>query len=237
VDDFSLANPASNDKLLNALARDFVDHKYDLRALERTILNSRTYQLSSTPNETNKFDRINYARSYIRRLMAEVVVDVLNDALGTEEKWAPTDGVVTSARAIEVGASRIQNPTVAHAFRVFGRPPRTMACDCERAMDPALPQKLFLMADTNLVLKIKSPGNRLAAVLAAKKNNDEVLDELFLSTLSRLPSAEERTGFHNHAKSRKLPGGVTPESAQGRREIFADTLWALLNTTEFITNH
>src|SRR5262249_57308597 len=72
VDDFSLANPPSNDKLLDALAKDFVKNKFDIRKMEKTILMSRTYQLSCEPNETNKFDKVNYARSYVRPLMAEV---------------------------------------------------------------------------------------------------------------------------------------------------------------------
>jgi Protein of unknown function (DUF1549)/Protein of unknown function (DUF1553) len=236
VDDFSLANPASNDKLLDALAADFLSHKYDIRALERVILNSRTYQLSSTPNATNRFDRINYAHSYVRPLMAEVVVDVLNDAMGVKEKWAPTDGVRVDARAIEVGASRVQNPTVSFAFRTFGRPPRSTACDCERTAEPALTQKLFLMADTNLYGKLQS-SKRISELLAEKKSDDEVLDELFLGTMSRFPTAEERTKFHDFARERKLPTGLTRDSLRGRQAIFTDTLWALMNTSEFIFNH
>ena len=87
VDDFSQANPPTNARLLDALAKDFVAHDYDIRHLERTILESRTYQRSSVPNESNKFDKNNFARSYIRPMMAEVVVDVLDAALGTEEDW------------------------------------------------------------------------------------------------------------------------------------------------------
>ena len=45
VDDFSLANPPANPKLLDALAKDFIEHKFDIRQIERTILLSRTYQL------------------------------------------------------------------------------------------------------------------------------------------------------------------------------------------------
>ncbi len=87
VDDFSQANPPSNARLLDALAKDFVDHKYDIRYMERTILLTRTYQNSSAPNATNRFDKVNYARSYVRPMMAEVVVDVVNDALGARETY------------------------------------------------------------------------------------------------------------------------------------------------------
>src|SRR5436305_595678 len=89
VDDFSVANPPTNARLLDALARDFVEHGYDVRHLERTILNARTYQLSAVPNATNKFDKNNFARGYVRPMMAEAVVDVFNDALGVAEKLGP----------------------------------------------------------------------------------------------------------------------------------------------------
>jgi hypothetical protein len=226
VDDFSLANPPSNPQLLDALADSFIRHKFDIRALERAVLNSRTYQLSSTPNATNRFDRNNFARGYVRPLMAEVVVDMLNSALGVTERWNALEAP-EGARAIEVGSSRVQNPSVAYAFRVFGRPPRSTACDCERAMEPGLPQKLFLMADPNLMAKLRLPQNRLNRLLAEKESDAEALEELFLATLSRRPTAAEKARFNEH-----LAG-----ASRGRREAFADVLWALINTTEFIFNH
>jgi hypothetical protein len=224
VDDFSLANPPSNPKLLDALAHDFVAHRYDIRALERTVLNSRTYQLSSTVNETNRFDRINYSHAYVRPMMAEVVVDVLNAALGTTENFGPD--VLPGTRAIEIGASRLQNGAVNYAFRIFGRPPRTTACDCERAMDPALPQKLYLMADPALLTKLRAPQNRLKKLLTEKRDDNAALDELFLATLARLPGAEERAAFAEDRAGKK-----------DRQSAFADVLWALVNTNEFIFNH
>jgi hypothetical protein len=224
VDDFSLANPPSNPKLLDALARDFAAGQYDIRRLERTILNSRTYQLASAPNDTNRFDRTNYSHSYVRPLMAEVVVDVLSAAVGVPERFGPE--APADCRAIEVGASRLQNGTVNYAFRIFGRPPRTTACDCERAMEPALPQRLYLMADPNLQSKVRSPQNRLKALLADKADDNEALDELFLATLARRPTDRERALFAEYRAGKK-----------DRQAAFADTLWALINTAEFIFNH
>jgi hypothetical protein len=224
VDDFSLANPPSNEKLLDALARDFTEHGYDIRHIERVILNSRTYQLSAKANETNRLDKNNYSRSYIRPMMAEAVVDVLNSALGTVEKFGPE--VKPGARAVEVGASQLQNPALAYAFRIFGRPPRTSACDCERAMEPALPQRLYLMTDQTLLAKFNDPQGRLQVLLSGKQSDDAVLDELFLATLSRLPADRERKAFAGHL-----------QTAANRRAAFTDTLWALINTREFILNH
>jgi hypothetical protein len=225
VDDFSLANPASNDRLLDALAQDFIASKFDIRALERKILNSRTYQLTSKTNDTNKFDRINYAHSYVRPMMAEVVVDVLNSALGATEKFGAE--IKPGSRAVEVGASLLnQSPALNYAFRIFGRPPRTAACDCERTMEPALPQKLYLMTDQGLLAKFNAADGRLQQLLKSKMTDDQVFEELFLATLTRQPSADDRQLFNEYR-----------QSVRNRNALFSDVLWALINTREFILNH
>lgn len=225
VDDFSLGNPPSNEKLLDALAKDFLAHKFDFRHIERVVLMSRTYQLSARVNETNKFDTKNYAHSYIRPMIAEAVVDVLNSALGTSEKFGPE--VKPNMKAVEVGATQFaQSPQAAYAFRLFGRPPRTTACDCERAMEPALPQKLFLMTDPVLLQKFNDPTARLQTLVKSNKTDAECLEELFLATLSRMPNERDRKSFAEHR-----------QTVGSRREALYDTLWALINTREFILNH
>jgi hypothetical protein len=226
VDDFSQANPPTNAKLLAELARDFVAHNYDIRHLERTILQSNTYQRSSVPTDSNKFDKVNFARGYVRPMMAEVVVDVLDAAVGVEEQWG--NDAPKGRKMIEVGASRVQNGTLSYALRIFGRPPRTTACDCERTFDPALPQTLYRMTDQGVLQKLTAKDNRLNLLLKTKKSDDEVLDELFLACLTRLPIADERAAFARHRGS---------ASAKNRPFVFQDTLWALINTREFILNH
>jgi hypothetical protein len=224
VDDFSLANPPTNARLLEALAKDFIDSKFDIRAMEKRVLMSRTYQLSAKPNETNKFDKNNYARAYIRPMMAEVTVDVLNVALGVPE--AVGTDVPANKRIIEIGSSRFGNQSVAYALRIFGRPPRTTACDCERVADPALPQTLYRMTDQAILGKLRLGTNRVNTLLKSKKSDDEILDELFLATLTRLPSADEKQAFAEHRKEEK-----------DRAAAFTDTMWALINTREFVLNH
>jgi hypothetical protein len=225
VDNFSLANPPSNPALLDALARDFVEHKYDIRALERTVLLSRTYQLSSDTNPTNKLDKNSYSHAYLRPMMAEVVVDVLDDALGMKEDFGK-DVARPGARAIEVGSSRVANGNLNYAFRIFGRPPRTTACDCERAMEPALPQKLYFMVDQSVLTKLRAPKGRLQQLLDTKKSDAEVADELFLAALSRAPNEKEKALVTERLKA-----------AKSRSEAFSDVLWALINTREFVLNH
>jgi hypothetical protein len=225
VDDFSLANPPSNERLLDALANDFVDSRFDVRHMERVILNSRTYQLSSRPNETNRKDKTNFARSQLRPMMAEVVVDVLNSALGTRERWALD--VRPRSHAVELGASELlQHRETMYALRRFGRPPRTSACDCQRVTAPSVAQRLFLMTDPSLLRKIEEPTGRLQKLLESEGTDDKLLDELFLATLSRRPSDEERRAFHDHR-----------QKAPDRRAAFTGVIWALVNTREFLLNH
>jgi hypothetical protein len=221
VDNFSLANPPSNQRLLDALAQEFTASGYDIRRLERTILASRTYQLSSIPNSSNGRDRGNHARCTPRRLLAEVVVDALGDALGVHENFGAD--APPGARAIEVAPNRLRNQRLATVFRLFGRPERTAACDCERSPEPALPQTLFLMTDTVLLKRIGA--GRLKKLLATKKTDGEVVEELFLATLSRFPDETEKKGALEHLKTKK------------RKDGFVDIIWALINTREFILNH
>ena len=224
VDDFSLANPPSNAKLLDALAEAFVAGRFNIRDLERKILLSRTYQLAAAPNESNRLDHTNYSHANIRPLMAEVMVDALNAALGASETFGPEMAV--NSRAIEIGSSRAQNASVNYAFRIFGRPPRTTACDCERAAEPGLPQKLYLMADPTIQQKLQAPQGRIRKLLAAEKDDNRVLDELVLAALSRLPTTKERDAFATHRAKCK-----------DRQTAFFDTMWVLINTNEFVFNH
>lgn len=225
VDDFSLANPPTNSRLLDALAKDFIASGYDIRKLERTILVSRTYQLSYVPNDTNKFDKNNYSHSYVRPLMAEQVVDVLNTALGVDENFTGADAEFAGLKMVEVGSSRL-NSSVSYALRIFGRPPRTTACDCERAMEPALPQTLFRMTDQSVLQKFNAGTGRVAKLAKSKATDEEVVEEAFLATLSRLPRAKEKADALDHLKT-----------AKNRTEGVTDLVWALVNTREFILNH
>jgi hypothetical protein len=226
VDDFSLANPPTNARLLDALADDFVKSGYDVRKLERTILVSRTYQLGFQTNDSNKFDKNNFSHAYIRPLMAEQVVDVLNCALGVDETFTQEGGAPAGTKMVELGSSRLQNPNLAYVLRIFGRPPRTTACDCERGMEPALPQSLFRMTDPLVLGKFNAANGRVRKLAQSKLTDAELVDEMFYATLTRLPKPDERDGALEHLKA-----------ARTRTEAVTDLMWALVNTREFILNH
>lgn len=222
VDGFSVANPPSNERLLDALAADFVAHGHDIRHLERTILASRAYQRSSRPTEVNLEDRGNFARAVPRKMMAEVLVDALNAAIGVPGSFGPD--APEGARAVEIATNRVESPELARVFRIFGRPRRVATCDCERPRDPAVPQTLFLMSDADLLGKIDS--GRLRLLIDSGRDDETIVEELFLATLSRFPAAEERRSALDHVRSRS-----------DRKKALADVLWALINTREFVLNH
>jgi hypothetical protein len=222
VDDLAASNPPSNERLLDVLIEDFVRSGYDIRCLERTVINSRTYQLSSTPNESNRGDRTNFARSYPRPMMAEVVLDVLNDSIGAMEDFGAD--APEGSRAIEVATNRVRSAHAARVFQVFGRPARASTCDCDRPSGPALPQTLFLMTDSTLLKKLTT--GRLENLLNAKMPDARIVDELFLASLTRFPDTDEKKA------------ALEQVSAAANREAgLADVLWALINTREFILNH
>jgi hypothetical protein len=198
VDGFSVGNPPSNPRLLDALAAEFTAHGFDIRHLERAILNSRAYARSSVPAVGNVDDRVNLAVAMPRVLMAEVLVDALDAALGVPGDFGAD--APPGARAIEIATNQVNSPDLARIFRIFGRPQRTAVCDCARSREPAVPQTLFLMTDSALLARIKS--GRLRSLLDSRLGDPEIVDELFLATLSRAPEPDERLTAFDHVRAR-----------------------------------
>lgn len=159
-DDMSLANPPSNKPLLDYLSQSFIEHNYDLKWLHREIVNSRTYQLSWQPNETNAKDERNFARAVPRRLAAEVAVDALAMAVGSDEKAATyLTGLQGRAIAIAGSSARINAGANARdsgfALQVFGRSIRESNCDCDRSMDASLLQTVYLQNDSAVLTALE----------------------------------------------------------------------------------
>jgi hypothetical protein len=222
VDGFSVANPPSNPRLLDALAADFVAHGYDVRRLERMVLNSRAYQRASKPVAGDFDDRGNFASSVPRPLQAEILVDAIDAALGVPGGFEPD--APKGSRAIEVATNRPKSPELARVFRVLGRPQRAAVCDCERPRAPALPQTLFLMTDGGLLARLKD--GRVRTLAGSDVCDADAVEELFLAALSRFPSEDEARSALDHLRA-------SPDRASG----LADMLWALVNTREFVVNH
>jgi len=219
VDDFRESNPAANDELLDALAKDFVKTKFDHKALVKTIMKSRTYQLSAQPNDSNRDDTKYFSHAVTKLLTAEQLLDALCDVTGLPEKFP---GLPAGTRAIQLPDGEVNNAFL----KTFGQPARELACECERESDGNLAQALQLINGPTVNDKIRNPANRLGKLLAAKMTDEQVLTELYFAALSRAPSAEERRLSLAHV-----------ERGADKRKAWEDVLWALVNTREFLFRH
>jgi hypothetical protein len=221
VDDFRESNPSANDELLDALAKDFVAHKYDVKYLIRTIMNSRTYQLSAQTNDLNKDDTKYFSHAVTKLLTAEQLLDALCTATEVPEKFA---GLPLGTRAVQLPDGEINHPFL----KTFGQPARELACECEREGDSNLQQALQLINGPTINEKLRNANNRIGRLLGKKMSDIDVLCELYLATVSRLPAADEVSAALEHVRKAK------PED---RRKAWEDVQWALVNSKEFLFRH
>ena len=221
VDDFRQTNPPANPALLAALARDFTEHKYDVKHIIRTLLQSRLYELSSEPTEGNRHDRQSFARFYGRRLVAEVLLDAVDQATGTKTKF---NGMAQSSRAIDLPNEGFGS----YFLDTFERPKRVTTCECERSSAATLSQVLLLANSEEIENKIAAKEGIVAQLLAAKTPPPALIQELYLAAFGRFPN------------EREIQQSVEFLAAAGeadQRTAVEDVLWTLLNSKEFIFNH
>jgi hypothetical protein len=226
IDDFRASNPPVIEPLLEALAHDFAEHNFDLRHLVRTILNSRTYQLAAAPNAMNREDESNFSHALVRPLQAEQLLDAVTQVLTTPVRFSgyPAGlraGQLPGVRAVR---EREQRPTEADLFlRSFGKPERLLTCECERSDDTTLGKAFQLLTGELVNRLVSEPGNRLGRLLAAGKTDREIVEELYLAALGRMPTAKEQ------ALAAEFLG-----KAKDRRTGLEDLVWGLLNAKEFL---
>ncbi len=216
VDDFRESNPSCNDELLNVLAKEFTSSNYDLKKLIRFIANSRTYQLSAQSIDANKEDAKYFSHALAKQLTAEQMLDAVCDVTGLPEKYT---GLPLGTRAVQLPDGEVNHPFL----KAFGQPARELVCECERESDSNLGQALQLINGPTVNEKLRNPANRIGKLMDEKKSDREILDQLYLTTLSRLPSDAERERSSHHLKRNS-----------DKRQSWEDILWALLNTREFL---
>ncbi|MEK6236167.1 MAG: DUF1553 domain-containing protein, partial [Planctomycetales bacterium] len=227
-DQLSAFNPPSHPKLLDALCQKFIQGGYDLKQLHRDILNSRAYQQTGMATPANESDRENYARFYLQRLPAEVLIDALNQATGTIEKMdMKYDHWPEDMKTVEIPYVP-KNAFVAYMLESFGRSKRNSAvqCDCERDSNASMLQVLSFANHPRVWEKIRDPNGRAAAIVKNYPDDSRRIEEMFLAVVGRTPIESERLACEKH-----LRDAASPE--QGMQGI----LWSLLNTKEFMLNH
>jgi hypothetical protein len=219
VDDFRDSNPSCNDELLDALAKDFTKNKFDMKLLVKTIMKSRTYQLSAQPNDFNKDDNKYFSHAVTKLLTAEQLLDAICDFTSVPEKFA---GLPAGTRATQLPDGEVNHPFL----KAFGQPARELACECERESDGNLAQALQLINGPTVNEKVRSTTNRLSKLLAAKTKDDEILAELYYAALGRAPFDDEKQIALEHVARR-----------EDKRKAWEDVVWALINTREFLFRH
>lgn len=232
-DDMRETNPPANPELLDALAKHFVETKFDLKAIIRAITRSHTYQLSAVPNEYNGVDRQNFSRYYPKRLPAESLFDAVNQLTGSRSAFA---GLPSGTRAVSLPDNSYNQGS--YFLTVFGRPEGSSACECERTQEASLAQSLHLLNAQDIQVKLIANDGRASTMAKDAKADPEKLRELYLAAFSRDPRPEEiKLGEMHLAKPRVDGEGKPLDSAQAKRQGFEDILWAIINTKEFLFNH
>jgi len=228
VDDFRSTNPPTHPELLAALATDFRTHGYDLRHLMKTIVSSRTYQLSHKSNETNREDVTNYSRSLARGLDAEILLDAVADVTGIPETFstAITDGATVGQAPAGTRAIQLRDPDTffSRFLEIYGRSNR--GAIPERSNKPNLSQALHVLAGKTYVDRLSRPNSRLAKLLEAGATDEQIFTEFYLAALSRPPAADEMAALKAILTQRG-------DREAGLREF----VWALISSREFAENH
>jgi hypothetical protein len=219
VDDFRDSNPSSNDELLDGLTAEFVAGGFDLKKLIRSILTSRTYQLSARTNELNADDGLYFSHAFTKLLPAEVLLDAISSVTGTT---TPFDGLPRGAKAIQIPDGKMENPFL----KTFGRPARELACECERESDSNLSQALQLIGGATVNGKLRDDNGRMAVLARSPKSPEEITREIYFVALAREPNASELAAAVKHLTA-----------ASDRRQAVEDLGWVLINSKEFLFRH
>jgi hypothetical protein len=221
VDDMRVTNPPSNPELLDALARELVDHNYSLKHLVKVMCKSRTYQLSAMPNEFNKSDKKAFARYYPRRMSAEVLFDAVSQVTGSP---ATFQGLPTDKHSPNRALMLPDEAFPSYFLDVFGRPQRISACECERVTEANLAQVLHMLNSQEIQAKLSRASGRADLLVKDPRPDAEKVEELFLWALARRPSPAQMelvlSNIERHAKD--------------RRQAYENIIWALINTKEFV---
>jgi hypothetical protein len=217
VDDLRATNPPTNGELLDALAADFRQSRYDLKQLIRRTTSSHVYGLSSLPSERNVGDRQNYSRHYRTRLRGEVLLDAVSDITGLPDTFS---AMPPGSHANQLWTTRVQSVFL----DTFGRPNPNQDPPCERTSDTTVTQTLHLMNAPQLHTRVTADSSQAARLAASDLPPEKIVEELYLLAYSRLPDGAEG----------KIGTDLFAEKGTSRRQATEDLLWALLNTPEFM---
>ncbi len=184
VDDIRSTNPPINPALLDALTKDFVDHKFDVRHLMRRIVTSATYQRSSVPNDSNRHDELNFSHAIPRRVPAEALLDSLVQATGVPENFG---GAPPASGPPSCPTATSRTPFL----KLFGKPQRMEACECERDNGSNMLQALHFINGKSILSRVQNPNGRPAQLLKQKLTDKATRDRALSMVARRRPTPRE----------------------------------------------
>jgi hypothetical protein len=191
-DDLRPTNPPENPRLLDYLAEELVSRKHDLKHIYRLILNSQTYQLSSKANQWNRSDVAHFSHYYVKRLGAETLLDAIEQVT---ERWDTYRSIIPEPYVVMPAgfrATHLADGSISLPFlELFGRPPRDTAYESDRDLDLYLRQTLHMLNSSDIQNKISS-SPRLARLAKDLADQSKIVEEIYLATVSRLPTEEEK---------------------------------------------
>ncbi|MBL9088350.1 MAG: DUF1553 domain-containing protein, partial [Planctomycetia bacterium] len=226
-DDLRPDNPPTNPELLALLEREVVAAGFDLKHLFRVILNSETYQRACVPTTDHPGAEAAFAHYAVRRLEAEVLIDAINQVTGTTEEYTskipePFTFMPEGQRSIALADASVTSPFL----ELFGRSPRVTGLESEqRAALPTVAQRLHLLNSTHLRRKLEQ-GPNMAAMLKPTAWPRDTYDTLYLTILSRYPTAAELEAVRAHQ-----------DDVGSLARAGVDLAWALINGAEFQCRH
>ena len=219
ADDLSRSNPPVHPELLDALAKHFIDHKFDIRDLVRTVATSEAYALASTTVPGNEQDNRFFSHQMPRPLTAHQMADALAQSTDVVNRFKDKSA---GTRAIEIPDPATQSAIL----ETFGRCSRINGCASVANPSLSLRQSLLVIGGAVIEEKISNPRGYLANLLELSPAPDEIVENLYLRTICRLPTSEETAHW-----SAEL------SQAKSLKEGAEDLFWALLNSREFAFNH
>ncbi|HPA16543.1 MAG TPA: DUF1553 domain-containing protein [Verrucomicrobiae bacterium] len=226
-DDIRDNNPPSNPALLAYLEKEMIANKYDMKRMFRLILNSKTYQFSSMPRPNVPQAEARFGIYGMRRLEAEVLIDAVNKITGATDLYTspipePFTYIPQDKPAVALADGSITSPFLA----LFGRSARATGMENERINKPVPAQWMHMLNSSHIYRKIDQ-GPKIRALVDPKRKPGEIVEELFLTILSRFPTPEEVKTFEAYGRA----GGPK------RREDWVDFIWSLINSEEFQYRH
>ena len=230
VDDMRDTNPASNEKLMESLTAEFVRSGFDVKQLIRSIMNSAAYQSSSGGRQERFADNKYYSRFILRRLPAEVILDIISQVTGTSTEFP---GYPPNTRSIQLPDSLVRSSFLT----IFGRPKRTINSHAERVKDATVSQALHLINSEALHQKLRSPQSTLEKLLERGLPDREIVSEIFWTALSRPPEDEELDRILTAMSEAEGDPRTQSDFPQQRREILEDFFTGVLMSKEFLFNH